>query len=149
MKITVVYDSMEEFLRYTMVDGSLRSTITHYSDEAMQAAKEKEKRLRLDMDKLAYETAKLPEAQEGPKQAQEEAEDVKAEEPARAPEKPQKIDESLRVEVRKMLATLNKMQTGNPVKQLISATGYKRLTDVPLELLPDLKKKAEEALNNA
>lgn len=145
MKITVAYDSMEEFLRHTMVDGSLRSTITHYSDEAMQAAKEKE----LDIQKLAAETAKLPEAQEGPKMAQEEPKDEKTEEPASAPEKPQKIDESLRVEVRKMLATLNKMQTGNPAKQLIAATGYKRLTDVPLELLPDLKKAAEEALNNA
>ena len=147
MKITIVYDSMEEFLRHTMVDGSLRSTITHYSDEAMQAAREKE--LRLDMDKLVAETAKLQEAQEEPKMAQEEPKDEKTEEPASAPEKPQKIDESLRVEVRKMLATLNKMQTGNPAKQLIAATGYKRLTDVPLELLPDLKKKAEEALNNA
>lgn len=136
MKITVVYDSMEEFLRHTMVDGSLKSTITHYSDEAMQAAREKE----LDIQKLANETAKLPEAQEEPKMAAEEAE-----EPASAPE----IDESLRVEVRKMLATLNKMQTGNPAKQLIAATGYKRLTDVPLELLPDLMKQAEEALNNA
>lgn len=142
MKITVVYDSMEEFLRHTMVDGSLRSTITHYSDEAMQAAREKE----LDIQKLAAETAKLPEAQEEPKMAQEEAKPVKAEEPASAPEK---VDESVRVEVRKMLATLNKMQTGNPAKQLIEKTGYKRLTDVPLELLPDLKKAAEEALNNA
>lgn len=105
--------------------------------------------LRLDMDKLAYETAKLPEAQEEPKQAQEEAEEVKTEEPASAPEKPQKPTEDTRIEVRKMLATLNKMQTGNPAKQLIAATGYKRLTDVPLELLPDLKKAAEEALNNA
>lgn len=145
MKITVVYDSMEEFLRHTMVDGSLRSTITHYSDEAMQAAREKE----LDIQKLAAETAKLPEAQEAPKMAQEEAKDVKAEEPASAPEKPQKVDESVRLEVRKTLATLNKMQTGNPAKQLIEKTGYKRLTDVPLELLPDLKKAAEEALNNA
>lgn len=145
MKITVVYDSMEEFLRHTMVDGSLRSTITHYSDEAMQAAAAKE----LDIQKLAAETAKLPEAQEEPKMAQEEAKDLKAEEPASAPEKPQKVDESVRVEVRKMLATLNKMQTGNPAKQLIEKTGYKRLTDVPLELLPDLKKAAEEALNNA
>lgn len=145
MKITVVYDSMEEFLRHTMVDGSLKSTITHYSDEAMQAAREKQ----LDMDKLATETAKLPEAQEVPKQAQEEPKEVKTEEPASAPEKPAKIDESLRVEVRKMLATLNKMQTGNPAKKLIAATGYTRLTDVPLELLPDLKKAAEEALNNA
>lgn len=141
MKITVVYDSMEEFLRHTMVDGSLRSTITHYSDKAMQAAREKE----LDIQKLAAETAKLPWAQEEPKMAQEEAEDVKTEEPASAPE----IDESVRVEVRKMLATLNKMQTGNPAKKLIAATGYNRLTDVPLELLPDLKKAAEEALNNA
>lgn len=105
--------------------------------------------LRLDMDKLVAETAKLQEAQEEPKMAQEEPKDEKTEEPASAPETRQKIDESLRVEVRKMLATLNKMQTGNPAKQLIAATGYKRLTDVPLELLPDLRKKAEEALNNA
>lgn len=145
MKITVVYDSMEEFLRHTMVDGSLKSTITHYSDEAMQAAKNKE----LDIQRLAAETAKLPEAQEEPKTAAEEPKEVKTEEPASAPEKPQKPSEDLRIELRKMLATLNKMQTGNPAKQLIAATGYKRLTDVPLELLPDLMKRAEEALNNA
>ena len=138
MIIKLEFNSKEEHDMYCLAVASRPMT-------RLEAKEDKP----LDMDKLAAETAKLPEAQEGPKQAQEEAEDVKAEEPASAPEKPQKIDESLRVEVRKMLATLNKMQTGNPAKQLIAATGYKRLTDVPLELLPDLKKKAEEALNNA
>ena len=137
--ITLTFNELNDMLTfcYSMNDAFRRTAKSAVGD------------LRLDMDKLIQETAKLPEAQEEPKTAREEADPVKPEEPASAPEKPQKVDESVRVEVRKMLATLNKMQTGNPAKQLIEKTGYKRLTDVPLELLPDLKKAAEEALNNA
>jgi len=139
--ITLTFNEINDMLAfcYRMTDAFPRK---HPLEDAVEE-------LGLNMDKLIAETAKLPEAQEEPKMAQEEAEEVKTEEPASAPEKPQKIDESLRVEVRKMLATLNKMQTGNPANQLIEKTGYKLLTDVPLELLPDLKKAAEEALNNA
>lgn len=138
MIIKLEFNSLEEHDMYCLAVASRPMA-------RLEAKEDKQ----LDIQKLANETAKLLEAQEEPKMAQEEAEEVKTEEPASAPEKPQKIDESLRVEVRKMLATLNKMQTGNPAKQLIAATGYTRLTDVPLELLPDLKKAAEEALNNA
>lgn len=137
--ITLTFNEIDDMLAfcYRMTD-----TFRHPLEDAVGE-------IGLNMDKLIAETAKLPEAQEEPKMAQEEPKEVKTEEPASAPEKPQKIDESLRVEVRKMLATLNKMQTGNPAKQLIAATGYKRLTDVPLELLPELMEKTKEALNNA
>lgn len=57
------------------------------------------------------------------------------------------VTEDFRVEVRKTLAALNKQKTGNPAKALIAETGYKKLTDVPLELLPGLMEKAKEALN--
>jgi hypothetical protein len=59
------------------------------------------------------------------------------------------VTEDFRIEVRKTLAALNKVQTGNPAKALIAEIGYKRLTDVPLELLPGLMEKAKEAMNNA
>jgi hypothetical protein len=57
------------------------------------------------------------------------------------------VTEDFRVEVRKTLAALNKQKTGNPAKALIAETGYKKLTDVPLGLLPGLMEKAKEALN--
>lgn len=84
-------------------------------------------------------------------------EETKAEEPAPfeempapdpAPEAPAKVDESFRVEVRKALSSLNKLQTGNPAKELIAQTGYKRLTDVPLDLLPGLMEKTQEAMKH-
>lgn len=146
--ITLTFNDMDEEMAYCLRRAEYHTALMA-SLKPKHPLEDAARELGLDMDKLAAETAKLPEAQEEPKMAQEEPKDEKTEEPASAPEKPQKIDESLRVEVRKMLATLNKMQTGNPAKQLIAATGYKRLTDVPLELLPDLRKQAEEALNNA
>lgn len=69
--------------------------------------------------------------------------------PVEAPEEAKtEITEDFRVEVRKTLAALNKLQAGNPAKTLIAETGYKRLTDVPLDLLPGLMQKAEEAMNH-
>ena len=74
------------------------------------------------------------------------------EEPEKLPAEPEEakteITEDFRVEVRKTLAALNKLQAGNPAKQLIAETGFKRLTDVPLEMLPGLMQKAEEAMNH-
>ena len=87
-----------------------------------------------------------PEEQPDPAPVEEEPEKLPAE-PIGAPEEA-KITEDFRVEVRKTLAALNKLQAGNPAKALIAETGYKRLTDVPLELLPGLMQKAEEAMNH-
>lgn len=56
-------------------------------------------------------------------------------------------DEKFRVKVRSVLAALNKKTGKNTAAALIAETGFSRLTDVPLEALPELLKKAEEAMN--
>lgn len=118
MKITVTFDSMEEFQEHMIQHAGI----------VVEPAPVEEQ---LDLAPVEEEPEKLPaELVEAP-------EEVKTE-----------ITEDFRVEVRKTLAALNKLQAGNPAKALIAETGYKRLTDVPLELLPGLMQKAEEAMNH-
>ena len=136
MKITVEFDNLEEFQKHMTVGNAILITdagVTFKQNSPITPDK-------IEAGKKPAETA-----QEEP--AEEETKDS-----APFEEKPQegpKITEEYRVEVRKALATLNKMQTGNPAKALIAETGFKRLTDVPLDMLPDLMKKAQEAMNNA
>ena len=118
MKITVTFDSLEEFQQH-MTTCAPAQPVTVW-----------------------------PEEQPDPEPVEEEPEKLPAE-PEKAPEEVKtEITEDFRVEVRKTLAALNKLQAGNPAKALIAETGYKRLTDVPLELLPGLMQKAEEAMNH-
>lgn len=119
MKITVEFENMEEFLQHISLDGSIVTTVTR--------------------EEPPVEPTDVPFVPTA----------VTEPEPAETPETAPAITEDFRVEVRKALATLNKMQTGNPAKALIAETGYKRLTDVPLDLLPGLMDKAKEAMNNA
>ena len=124
MKITVEFDSLEEFQKYLQPVAPVQ--------EAPRAAQVEE----------VPTTAE--EAPAGAPVA------IPWEEPEDAVEaKAPKITEDFRIEVRKTLAALNKVQTSNPAKALIAEIGYKRLTDVPLELLPGLMEKAKEAMNNA
>ena len=134
MKITVTFDSMDEFLKYVVVDGSVKTEITNFSPEILAEAREKQK-------ELIEKTAEIAPAEPLPADPVESApfEEKKQSAP--------KINESYRVEVRHTLAELNKKLTGNPAKTLIAETGYKRLTDVPLDLLPGIMEKAKEALN--
>ena len=138
MKITVEFENMEEFQKYVRQERSMTITkdgitfsegsISHTSpvlnpsmiDKAVEVAAEEVK-------------------------AEQEAPDPEPEEAKAEPE----LDENFRLKVRKALASLNKMKTGNPAKKLIETTGYKRLTEVPLELLPGLLEKAEEAMKDA
>lgn len=119
MKITVQFDSLAEFQEHMIQQGP------HVQIHIEPPPVEK---------------------QPDPAPVEEKPEKLPAE-PEKAPEEA-KITEDFRVEVRKTLAALNKLQAGNPAKQLIAETGYKRLTDVPLELLPGLMQKAEEAMNH-
>ena len=81
-----------------------------------------------------------------------ETEEAPIEEPAAEPiveepvkEEPQKkLD---RTDMRKILSALNKSTGENTARKLISEMGYKALTDVPDDKLPELKAKAEEVLN--
>lgn len=149
MKITVEFDSLEEFQKHITFGNEIKIT-----DEGIfvrpshvPPGQSMEERTNVVMtpdikaDEIATGTEKPAE------KAQEEPAEEKTEDSAPFEEKP-KIDESYRLEVRKKLAALNKLQTGNPAKALIMETGYKRLTDVPLDLLPRLMEKAEEAMNN-
>lgn len=128
MKITVEFESLEEFQKYL---------------QGAAPAQEEPK-----AEKVEEVPAEVEEAPTAPAEAApvaipwEKPEDtVEAKTPA--------VTEDFRIEVRKMLAALNKVQTGNPAKALIAEIGYKRLTDVPLEALPGLMEKAKEAMNNA
>ena len=138
MKITVEFENMEEFQKYVRQERSMTITkdgIT-FSEGSISHTSPV---LNPSMIDKAVEVA---------------AEEVKAEQKAPDPEPEEAkaepvLDENFRLKVRKALASLNKMKTGNPAKKLIEATGYKRLTEVPLELLPDLLEKAEEAMKDA
>lgn len=142
MKITVEFNSMEEFLQHVAVDGSLRTEVTHFIPGAQNRPEWPKAETVEEVPAEAAGTPITP-AKDAPVA-------IPWEEPqntveAKAPE----VTEDFRIEVRKTLAALNKVQTGNPAKKLIAEIGYKRLTDVPLELLPGLMEKAKEAMNNA
>lgn len=133
MKITVEFNSMEEFLQHVSVDGSIETEVMHFIPGAQ---------------KVEEVPAEVEEAPTAPAEAAPVA--VPWEEPQDTVEaKTPAVTEDFRIEVRKTLAALNKVQTGNPAKALIAEIGYKRLTDVPLEALPGLMEKAKEAMNNA
>lgn len=55
--------------------------------------------------------------------------------------------ELLRVEVRSVLAELNKTHAGKPAQKLIADMGFKGLSDVPGDRLQELMDRAKEALN--
>lgn len=125
MRITVEFESLEEFQKYL---------------QGATPAQEEPK---------AETVEEVPaKAEEAPAEAAPVAIPLKKPEDAVEAKAPA-VTEDFRIEVRKTLAALNKVQTGNPAKALIAEIGYKRLTDVPLELLPGLMEKAKEAMNNA
>lgn len=134
MKITVEFENLEEFRNHIVMERELTfgpGGVTIKEKGMMQA-------LEQEAPEVAAEEVK----------AEQEAPDPEQKEAKAEPEGPV-LDENFRLKVRKALASLNKMKTGNPAKKLIEATGYKRLTEVPLELLPDLLEKAEEAMKDA
>lgn len=140
MKITVEFENLDEFQQYIRMERSMTISKDGITITENGITKPLENPLIVQPDSLstAVEVA---------------AEEVKAEQEAPDPEqkeaKAEQLDENYRLKVRKALASLNKMKTGNPAKKLIEATGYKRLTEVPLELLPGLLEKAEEAMKDA
>ena len=66
-------------------------------------------------------------------------EPVKDPEPAPAPDpEPVKITEDFRAEVRRAMATLNKQTGENTAKKILQERGFASLKDAPLEALPEL-----------
>ena len=141
MQITVVFDSLEEFQKYVRQERSL--TITENGVTFSEGG--------INCTSPVIDPSMIG------KTVEVAAEEVKAEqkapdpepEPAKAEPEGPVLDENYRLKVRKTLASLNKMKSGNPAKSLIAETGYNRLTEVPLELLPGLLARAEEVMQDA
>lgn len=97
----------------------------------------------VELPKSEWSKQKKAEKEEAPK-----AEEPKKEEPAPAEPAPKKEEPKIdRAEMRKLLSALNKSTGKNTARELISELGYKVLTEVPDDKLPELKAKAEEAIN--
>lgn len=122
MKITVTFDSLDEF-------EAFKGTAAVAPQSAQKPVEEQE----------APKAKKSAPKEEAPAEAE-------APKKTAAPAAPA-VTEDFRVEVRKTLAQLNKSTGGNVAKELIKGFGVSKLTEVKLEDLPALMKKAQEALN--
>jgi hypothetical protein len=134
MKITVVFDSLEEFQKH-MTTGREKVEITAQGLTATPAP------ILEPQEPAAAPEAPKPEKK--PKEQEKPAE--KPQELEKAPEVPFAEEQKVTVEeVRKILADLNKKAGKNVAKDLIKAVGFKRLTEVTEGALPALKNMAEE-----
>lgn len=143
MKITLQFDGLEDLYstlnEFLGMDRDLRNAsqkavpFKDAVDHAEQTAK--------DLNESAKKTAEIINRAE----AKEEAEKKAAEKKAKpAPDPEPEVDESYRVEVRKVLAALNKKTGENTASKLIKEFGVDKLTDVKLADLPALMAKAKE-----
>lgn len=132
MKITVTFDTLEEFQTYMGIQSP--------SKPAQEAAQEATKGTGAKKD--TKKAAKPQEAAQAP------AEDNLMEDtPAPGTPTAPEVTEDFRVEVRKTLAQLNKKVGKNIASELIKGFGVDKLTEVALADLPALMSKAKEALN--
>ena len=139
MKITVTFDSLDEFLK------TLRPQEGFQDDPATVETPSSFERAREEVRKLAEEAAEEPTEAAEPVPFEETKKDPpKTEKPA---EKPAEDLEDLRVNTRKTLAQLNKHTGQNTAAEIIKAAGYQRLSEVPDEKLPEILQKAKEALD--
>lgn len=123
MKITITFDSLEEMYAHMRLnEGFEPIPVT-----------------------LAAAEQPAQEAQQAPEGFQPEENPPFDEKPQEKPA--EAITEDFRVEVRKILAKLNKATTKSTAGDLIESMGVstRKLSDVPLEDLPALMKKAKEA----
>ena len=129
MKIVLTFDSFDEF----------QDQVNGY---AARLAGMKAKKTLVPLEAVAESCKKLQEKLTAPEPAP-----APAEAPA-ADEKPDIDEKSYRLEVRRVLSKLNKMEghKGEAV-ELIKTFGVSRMDDVALADLPALKKKAEEIIN--
>ena len=124
MKITVTFDSLDEFEAFKGTAAAAPQSVQEPAERTEAPKAEKS----------------APKEEMPWKEASTEAEVPKK---AAAPA----VTEDFRVEVRKTLAQLNKKTGGNEAKELIKGFGVSKLTEVKLEDLPALMEKAREALN--
>lgn len=124
MKITVTFDSLDEFEAFKGTAAAAPQSVQKPAEEAEEPKAKKS----APKEEMPWKEA--PAEAEAPK---------KAAAPA--------VTEDFRVEVRKALAQLNKKTGGNAAKELIKEFGVSKLTEVKLEDLPALMEKAQAALN--
>ena len=127
MKITITFDSLEEFNKHV-----IRVPEAAPVQKAPEAPQSDEK----------------PKPKKSPKKA-EKPQEEDAGQPDEAPEEEEapEVSEDFRVEVRKTLAKLNKKVGKNLASDLIKEFGVEKLTEVALSDLPALMNRAKEALN--
>ena len=133
MKIVVTFDSWEELESFrnpvkSVPVGEIEVPVSPLLQPVVKAAEAVKEKLTetLNADTVA---AVAPEPKPEPK-----------------PE-PEPDYELLRVEVRSVLAELNKTHAGKPAQKLIADMGFKGLSDVPGDRLQELMDLAKEALN--
>lgn len=131
MKITVTFDTLEEFQTYMGIQSPSKP-----AQEAAQGAQEAPK------EKDTKKAAKAQEAAQAPAE-----DDLMEDTPAPGTPTAPEVTEDFRVEVRKTLAQLNKKVGKNIASELIKGFGVDKLTEVALADLPALMSKAKEALN--
>ena len=131
MKITVTFDTLEEFQTYMWIQSPSKP-----AQEAAQGAQEAPK------EKDTKKAAKAQEATQAPAE-----DDLMEDTPAPGTPTAPEVTEDFRVEVRKTLAQLNKKVGKNIASELIKGFGVDKLTEVALADLPALMSKAKEALN--
>lgn len=133
MKITLQFDGLEDLY------GTLNEFLG--MDRDLRNASQKAVPFKDAVDH-AEQTAK--ELNDSAKKATAKEEAEKKAKPAPAPAPEPEVDESYRVEVRKVLAALNKKTGENTASKLIKEFGVDKLTDVKLADLPALMAKAKE-----
>ena len=131
MKITVTFDTLEEFQTYMGIQFPSKP-----AQEAAQGAPEAPKEKDQKKDAKAQEDTQAPAE-----------DDLMEDTPAPGTPTAPEVTEDFRVEVRKTLAQLNKKVGKNIASELIKGFGVDKLTEVALADLPALMSKAKEALN--
>ena len=123
MKITVTFDSLDEFEAFKGTAAAAPRSVQEPAErtEAPKAKKSAPK------EEMPWKEAST---------------EVETPKEAAAPAAPA-VTEAFRVEVRKALAQLNKATGGNVAKELIKEFGCSKLTEVKLEDLPALMEKVK------
>ena len=130
MKITVTFDTLEEF-------DAFRGAPTIWKEVPAPAEEKKAEPVKKEPE-VPFEEGPMPEPEPAPEPEPE--------------KKAEKVDpEKLRIECRKALAKLNRAVEGKPASKLIKdVTGAEiKLTEVAPEFLPEILRRAEEGLKNA
>ena len=142
MKITVTFDSLEEFWENTKLPEE-------YSLKLLKGLSNANKQLIEEGTSGPQAATKKPETKKSTPKAEKSEEEPaeKSEEVSEETEAPAEVTEDFRVEVRKTLAKLNKKVGKNMASELIKEFGVEKLTEVSLSDLPALMDKAKEALN--